>query len=158
MKIRPLAPKDRTRVHAILIDTRVFSIEEIEVAMELIDVVLNDSNQNDYKIDCMVDSQDRPLGYVCYGRVPMTRGTFDLYWIAVDPGFQGQGLGSRLVDFLEGVLRGTGGRMILADTSSIAEYEKTRRFYRDQGFREVARVSDYYDEGNDRITFCKRLA
>ena len=101
----------------------------------------------------MVDSQDQPLGYACYGRVPMTRGTFDLYWIAVPPGLQGQGIGSKLVDFLEGILRGTGGRMILADTSSIPEYEKTRQFYRKKGFREVAKISDYYDEGNDRITF-----
>ena len=158
MKIRPLAPKDRARLHSILIDTRVFSIEEIDVAMELVDIILKDPNQKDYKIDCMVDSQDQLLGYLCYGHVPMTRGTFDLYWIGVDPTFQGQGIGSRLVDFLEEVLRGTGGRMILADTSSIPEYEKTRQFYREKGFREVARVSDYYDEGNDRITFCKRLA
>jgi ribosomal protein S18 acetylase RimI-like enzyme len=158
MKTRPLAPKDRARLHSILIDTHAFSLEEIDVAMELIDIVLKDPNQRDYKIDCMADGQDRVLGYVCYGRVPMTRGTFDLYWIAVDPGFQGQGIGSRLMDSLEGVLRETGGRMILADTSSVPEYEKTRRFYREHGFREIARVSDYYDEGNDRITFCKRLA
>ncbi len=157
MQIRPLALRDRARLRSILIDTRAFSLEEIDVAMELIAVVLKDPNQKDYKIDCMVDSQDRPLGYVCYGPVPMTRGAFDLYWLAVDPGFQDQGIGSRLVDFMEGVLRGTGGRMILADTSSIPAYEKTRHFYWKKGFREVARVPDYYHEGNDRITFCKKL-
>ena len=157
MKIRPLTPKDRARIHSILVDSRAFSFEEIDVAMELVDIVLKDPNQEDYQIDCIVDSQDHPLGYVCYGRVPMTQGTFDLYWIAVDPELQGQGIGSRLVDFMEGALRGTGGRMILADTSSIPEYEKTRRFYREKGFQEVARISDYYHEGNDRITFCKRL-
>jgi ribosomal protein S18 acetylase RimI-like enzyme len=31
----------------------------------------------------------------------MAQGTFDLYWIAVDPDFQEQGAGSKLVGFLE---------------------------------------------------------
>ena len=31
---------------------------------------------------------------------PVTQGTFDLYWIAVDPDFQKQGVGSKLLDFL----------------------------------------------------------
>jgi ribosomal protein S18 acetylase RimI-like enzyme len=105
----------------------------------------------------MVDGQDQPTGYICYGPTPMTKGTFDLYWIVVDPKFQGQGIGSKLLDFLEKVLREKGGRIILAETSSIPEYEKTQRFYLEKGFREVARVPDYYDQGNDRITFCKRL-
>lgn len=36
-------------------------------------------------------------------------------------------------------------------------FEKTQRFYVKNGFNEVARVSDYYHPGNDRVTFCKKL-
>jgi ribosomal protein S18 acetylase RimI-like enzyme len=125
--------------------------------MELIDIALKDGSQKDYTVDCMVDDQDQATGYICYGLAPMTRGTFDLYWIVVDPSFQGMGIGSKLVDFLEGVVKGEKGRMILVETSSIPEYEKTLAFYRRRGFQEVARVPDYYHPGNDRITFCKRL-
>jgi ribosomal protein S18 acetylase RimI-like enzyme len=157
MKIRPLVLKDRAKLQSMLINSQAFTTEEVNVAMELIDIVLKDENQKDYKIYCMVDGQDQPTGYICYGPTPMTKGTFDLYWIVVDPKFQGQGIGSKLLDFLEKVLREKGGRIILAETSSIPEYEKTQRFYLEKGFREVARVPDYYDQGNDRITFCKRL-
>jgi ribosomal protein S18 acetylase RimI-like enzyme len=157
MKIRSFVPKDRARLHAMLIETRVFNQEEIDVAMELIDVVLRGENQNDYKIHCMVDDQDQAVGYICYGRTPMTQGTFDLYWISVDPNFQGQGIGSKLLDFLEERVREEGGRMILADTSTIPQYEKTKNFYLQNKFQEVASVPDYYYPGNDRITFCKRL-
>ena len=87
----------------------------------------------------------------------MTQGTFDLYWIVVDPDFQGKRIGSQLLDFSEKILGGRNGRMILADTSSIPEYEKARKFYLQNGFQEIARVNDYYSPGNDRITFCKRL-
>jgi ribosomal protein S18 acetylase RimI-like enzyme len=157
MEIRAFVPKDRGRLHSMLIEARVFTREEIDVAMELIDNVLKDERQKDYKIHCMVDGQDQPVGYICYGPTPMTEGTFDLYWIVVDPNFQGQGIGSKLLDFLEKVLKGMDGRMILAETSSIPEYEETQRFYLQKGFQEVGRVPDYYYPGNDRITYCKRL-
>jgi len=131
--------------------------EEIEVAMELIDIVLKEPHQKDYAINCMANDEDRAVGYICYGPVPMTQGTFDLYWIVVDPQFQRQGVGSRLLRFLEGVVKERKGRMILIDTSSTPEYESTHKFYLRHGFQEVARVPDYYHLGNDRITFCKRL-
>lgn len=157
MKIRALTERDREKLYSILVETQVFTREEIKVAMELIDIVLGDPNQEDYKIDCMANNDDQAIGYVCYGPVPMTQGTFDLYWIVVDPRSQGQGVGSKLLHFLEEVIRERKGRMILIDTSSIPQYEKTRKFYLRHGFQEVARVPDYYYPGNDRITFCKRL-
>jgi ribosomal protein S18 acetylase RimI-like enzyme len=157
MEIRQLILEDRAKLHSMLIETRVFTSEEIEVAMEVIDIVLKDQTQKDYHIHCMVDDQGQPIGYICYGPAPMTQGTFDLYWIVVDPDFQGQRIGYQLLGFLEGVLRGMNGRMVLADTSSIPEYEKAQKFYLQNGFQEVARVPDYYWPGNDRVTFCKRF-
>jgi len=157
MKIRPLVGKDRTALLSVLIKTRSFTSAEIDVAMELIDIVLKDPIQKDYHVYCMVDVQDQAIGYICYGPTPMAQGTFDLYWIAVDPDFQGQRVGSTLLNFLEEVLEAEGGRLILADTSTIPHYEKTQKFYLKNGFQEVARIPDYYHPGNDRITFCRRL-
>lgn len=157
MKIRSLVQKDRESLLTMLEETRAFTSQEIDVAMELIDIVLKDPNQKDYEIQCMVNDQDQPIGYICYGPAPMAQGTFDLYWIAVNPKIQGMGIGSRLLDFLEKMLRGKNGRMILADTSSIPSYKKTLRFYLKKGYQEVAKIPDYYSLGNDRITFCKRL-
>jgi ribosomal protein S18 acetylase RimI-like enzyme len=92
-----------------------------------------------------------------YSMLIETQGTFDLYWIVVDPQSQGQGVGPKLLRFLEGTLREKKRRMILIDTSSIPQYERTYKFYLRHGFQEVARVPDYYHPGNDRIAFCKRL-
>jgi ribosomal protein S18 acetylase RimI-like enzyme len=156
-KIRPLVEKDRARLLSMLIKTRAFTSEEMDVAMELIDVVLKDQTQKDYQIHCLVDDQDQAIGYICHGPAPMTQGTFDLYWIAVEPDFQDQGVGSKLLSFLEEVVRAKGGRMILADTSTIPQYEKTRKFYLRNGFQEVARIPDYYHPDNDRVTFCRKL-
>ncbi len=157
MNIRPLISEDRDGLWRMVIETGVFTDEEVGVAMELIDLVLWNESQKDYRIVCAVDDQNQPLGYICYGPVPLTQGTFDLYWIVIDPGVQGQKIGSKLLDYLEEQVRGLKGRMILADTSSIPPYEKAQGFYLKKGFQEVARISDYYWEGNDRITYCKKL-
>lgn len=140
-----------------VIETGVFTDEEVGVAVELIDIVLGNESQKDYRIVCAVDAQDRALGYICFGPVPMTRGTFDLYWIVIDPRAQGQKVGSELLDCMEEEVRRLRGRMILADTSSIPSYEKANGFYLKRGFKEVARIADYYWEGNDRITYCKKI-
>ena len=50
MDIRPLAQKDRGRLHSMLTSNLVFTSKEIDMAMELIDVVLKDPNQKDYEI------------------------------------------------------------------------------------------------------------
>jgi ribosomal protein S18 acetylase RimI-like enzyme len=155
--IRLLVQKDREKILAMLENIQYFTAEEIDVAMELVDIVLRDEKQRDYTIQCLVDHEDQPLGYVCYGPTPMTERTFDLYWIVVDPQYQSQGVGTKLLDFFEDTVRGMNGRMILIDTSSISPYEGVQRFYSEKGYREVARVPDYYWSGNDRITFCKKL-
>jgi ribosomal protein S18 acetylase RimI-like enzyme len=157
MKIRPLFEKDKATLLSMLTRTQSFTSGEIDVAVELIDTVLKDQIQKDYLIDCMVDDQNLAIGYICYGPTPMAQGTFDLYWIAVDPDFQGQGAGSKLIHFLEEGVKARGGRMILADTSTVPHFEKTQKFYVKNGFQEVARIPDYYHPGNDRITFCKRI-
>jgi ribosomal protein S18 acetylase RimI-like enzyme len=157
MRIRSVAAKDRPVLHSILFRTQAFTAEEISVALELIDITLKDTLQKDYYINCLVNDQDQCIGYICYGPAPMTRGTFDLYWIAVDPDFQKQGVGLKLIDFLERVIVRLKGRMILVETSTIPHYEKTKSFYLRAGFQEVERIPDYYRPGNDRVTFCKRL-
>ena len=85
--IRNLVEKDRKKIEKILVDTNNFNDEEIRVAMELIDIYLNDKGQKDYEI--FVDEEDNELkGYVCVGPRPLTVGTYDLYWIAVNPEVQ----------------------------------------------------------------------
>ena len=74
MKVRSLVEKDRARLLSMLIRTQAFTSEEMSVAMELIDLVLKDRIQKDYQIQCMVDDQDQPIGYICYGPAPMTQG------------------------------------------------------------------------------------
>jgi ribosomal protein S18 acetylase RimI-like enzyme len=96
-------------------------------------------------------------GYACFGSTPLTKGTWDLYWIAVDPAKQGEGIGRALLAAAEAAIRAEDGRMLLIETAGKASYQKTRAMYLACGYREVARVPEFYDVGDDKVIYGRRL-
>jgi ribosomal protein S18 acetylase RimI-like enzyme len=97
------------------------------------------------------------VGWICWGATPCTEGTWDLYWLAVDPAAQGHGVGSALVEEMENRLRGKA-RLIAVDTSGRPDYTPTRKFYLARGYKAVAIVPDFYAPGDDQVIFTKSLA
>lgn len=157
MLIRKLQRNDKDRIRTILIQTDVFKPEEIDVAMELIDEFLDKPEQKDYDMYCAVDEERAVIGYLCVGPTSMTAATYDLYWIAVDPGAQRKGIGATLNHFCEDHVKSIGGRLIVAETSSQSKYSKTRAFYLREGYSVAATIKDYYDVGDDLVIFTKYL-
>jgi ribosomal protein S18 acetylase RimI-like enzyme len=155
--IRALRRADRDPLLRILGATEVFSDDELGIARELIDIVLDRPGQRDYVIHVYEDDGG-VAGYYCVGPTPATDGTYDLYWIAVDPGRQGQGIGSQLMAHAEGLVRAMGGRLIIVETSSRPAYDPTRRFYRSADYEEVARIRGYYRRDDDLVVFAKYVS
>jgi GNAT superfamily N-acetyltransferase len=155
--IRSLHREDRESLRQLLIETAVFTAEEIAIALELIDSVLEKPEQRDYAIH-VYDEGAGALGYYCIGPTPATEGTFDLYWIAVKPSEHGKGIGGALNTHAEAWARSRGGRLIIAETSSRPTYERTRRFYLSQGYAELARIPEYYRVDDDLVVFGKYLS
>ncbi|NMC65121.1 MAG: GNAT family N-acetyltransferase [Acidobacteria bacterium] len=137
--------------------TRFFVPDEIKVAEELIDIYLSQPDQQDYQIVVIEDQSGKVTGYMTYGPTPLTEGTWDLYWIAVSPEVQGQGYGQLLVRYLENEVKKKGGRLVMIETSSQPKYLPTRKFYEKLGYREMARIPDFYRPGDDRVIFGKYL-
>ena len=94
---------------------------------------------------------------MCFGPTPLTQGTFDLYWIAVDPACCARGVGTRLLLAAEEVMRSQYGRLVLIETSSGGGYELTRQFYLKNGYTLAETIPDFYRPGEDRVTFTKYL-
>ena len=157
MNIRHAEQKDRDRIHAILLATDRFTDEEVRCAMELVDEWLTSPEKGDYIVQ-VADTGEVVPGYVCYGPTPLTDGVYDLYWIAVDPQYQGQGFGQVLLRFVENEVRRREGRMLLIETSSKDSYGPTLLFYERSGYDEISRIKDFYRIEDDKVVFCKRLA
>jgi ribosomal protein S18 acetylase RimI-like enzyme len=155
MTVRALQRGDRPFIERLLHETQVFTEAEIACALELIDIYLNAANQRDYLLFCAVDHEDHVFGYVCFGPTPLTDAVWDLYWIAVSPEKQKRGIGKLLLSFVETHVRAQTGRRLIIETSSLPRYEPTRIFYERHGYRELARIADFYAIGDDRIIYGK---
>lgn len=157
--IRPLVAADRGAVLGIVRRVGNFTADEVDVAMELVDEWLADGESSGYLTRVLADSDAVPSvrGYVCFGPTPMTEGTFDLYWIAVDPDDQGRGFGARLITATEEEVRARGGRLLLIETASQEAYAATIRFYERAGYVIESRIADYYRPGDDKLVFAKRF-
>ena len=161
ISIRPLAVNDLTTLRGLLRATGVFEDHEIRVAEELLTAAL--AGSPDYAVyvaDMQPGDAGGPptravMGYVCYGRNPVTDALFDVYWIAVDPSMQGQGAGRALLSHAEACVRRAGGRGLVIDTSSRAEYQPAHQLYARCGFQRVAEVPDYYKPGDSLILYMK---
>lgn len=156
--IRPLAAGDRARIAEILERVGKFNPAEVACALELVDSCLHNPNHPDYRVAVAESTSAGVCGYACWGPTPLTRGTYDLYWIAADPAVQGQGVGRALMSHVEASVRGLGGRLLVAETSSKDSYVGTVSFYRRLGYEEVSRIRDFYDRGDDRLVFVKRFS
>jgi len=154
--IRSLRREDREPIRQLLVETGVFTDEEIGIALELVDIVMDNPQQKDYIIRVCEDSGE-VLGYYCIGPTPATQSTFDLYWIATKPSGQRKGVGGALDEHAQNLIGSQGGKLVIAETSSQPKYEKTRRFYLTRGYTELSRIRDYYRIGDDLVVYGKYL-
>lgn len=154
--VRTLTPKDKPIIMKILSSLPEFKPFEVVIAEELIDSYLRDSVESGYHI-LVAEVDSTVAGYICYGPTPLTEGSWDIYWVAVDREKQGQGIGNALIASAEDKIREAQGRLIFVETSAKPEYEKTKLFYRHQGYETICQIPDFYAPGDDKLILQKRL-
>jgi ribosomal protein S18 acetylase RimI-like enzyme len=155
-EVRPMTDKDKPALIQMLRNITEFKPAEIDVAEEVINSYLSDSIRSGYYI-FVAEIGSSLAGYICYGPTPLTEGTWDIYWLAVAPDKQSQGIGKALLNLANGDIKEKRGRLTLIETSSKPEYETTRLFYQAQGYKIACRIADFYAPGDDKLVFQKRL-
>jgi D-alanine-D-alanine ligase len=148
---------DVSAIEEIVSSTGFFTPAEIAVAVELAEERLSKGAASGYFFIFAEDETARVLGYACYGPVPATETTFDLYWIAVHAGHQRGGLGRQLLTRAEAAVAAAGGLDVYIETSSRALYRPTQSFYGKAGYRLAAAFPDFYAPGDGKLVFVKRL-
>jgi GNAT superfamily N-acetyltransferase len=150
-----MQPQDKQPVLALIRATGMFTPAEVNVAEELIDIYLGVPEQQDYRTVVIESDRKDVAGYMSWGPTPLAEDAYDLYWMAVSPSEQGEGRGKELVRWLEAEVRKLNGRMIIIETSSQPLYHRTRQFYINLDYKEVARIPGYYRPGDDRVIYAK---
>jgi GNAT superfamily N-acetyltransferase len=154
--LRQLSVADRGRIEEITRAVGLFREDEIPVALEVFDHAAKEGGSPDY-IALGADLDGRLVGWICWGPTPCTLGTYDLYWMAVDPDLQGAGIGSALVAEMERRLDGLA-RLIIIETTGRPDYAATRSFYAGRGYRPVSIIPDFYAPGDDQVVFVKTVS
>jgi GNAT superfamily N-acetyltransferase len=156
MRSRELEASDIDDLMDIVKRTGVFTDEEVIVARDVLEEAVLGPDQTNYRsLVALLD--ERVVGYILWGRTPMTRQAYDLYWMAVDPDMHGRGIGRSLVESMEALINAEGGGIVRVETSGLPEYAATRVFYERTGYAEHNRIDDFYWPGNALCTHVKVL-
>ena len=153
-RLRLPRPEDREPLLKILSASRVFREAEIVIALEVFDDA-SQPLQTDYLSIC-AEVDARLAGWICWGATPCTEGTFDLYWIVVDPALHDRGIGSALLKAMEQRLP-SDARLVRIETSGRADYSSTAAFYLARGYHLAATLPDFYAPGDPQVIYMKRL-
>lgn len=148
--------EDLNKVSKLLSATGFFSADEIVIAIELVVERLHRGSSSGYEF-LFAEQAGHLLGYTCFGEIPCTKGSFDLYWIAVDPRYQGNGTGKMLLGKTEALIYKAQAQRLYVETSSRSQYAPTRAFYRRCGYRQEACLKDFYGPGDGKVIYSKVL-
>jgi len=153
---RGLLPSDRSPVLELLDSTGFFNPEELEVAMELVDDRISLGDASHYRF-LVAELDGAVSGYACWGPIPGTEESADLYWIAVGRRAQGRGVGRALLAEAERWMAERGRTRVYVETAGRALYEPTRAFYLACGYRIAAELEDFYAARDAKVIFLRVL-
>lgn len=148
---------DDDQVRRICHSTGVFSPEEVELAQELVRERLRIGLASGYYF-LLAEINGRLVGYSCFGPIPCTSASFDLYWMAVDKEWRHLGLGREILTRTEIEILALGGRCIFIETSSRLDYRPARAFYRRLGYQAEALLKDFYAPGDHKLILAKVIS
>lgn len=149
-------PEDISRVREIVLSTGFFRDDEIEVAVELIEERIKLGAASGYEF-LFVDYNHQAIAYSCFGLIPCSLISYDLYWIVTHADFRNKGIGKELMKATEKVVQEMGGKTIYIETSSKEQYLPTQKFYDKTNYLLKARFEDFYDYGDDKLVYIKKV-
>jgi ribosomal protein S18 acetylase RimI-like enzyme len=155
--IRPTVPADSEILVPLAQETGVFKPHEIRALGE----VLGDYHSTNHQLGhrCVTFEQaGQVLGFAYYAQAAMTDRTWYLWWIAVTRHTQARGIGGKLLKHIEEDITRLKGRVMFIETSSLAHYDLTRKFYLKHAYELAATLPDYYADGDHMMVFRKRFS
>jgi ribosomal protein S18 acetylase RimI-like enzyme len=157
MKIIPPNDGAGPEILAIVSKISQFSKEDQICIAELWQESLNSKTDPDRYHFLVAENDNKIVGFACFGHRPLTQGSYDFYWLGVDPEFQHQGIGHALMNAVEDKIKQAGGYLVILETSSMREYAFTRKAYQNFGYQQVAEIPDFYEPGDGLVIYVKRL-
>jgi len=152
MEIRSITQADIPALKAVLDTIELFPSAMLD--QMIADYLVNPDTQ---EIWFTAIQDDLPISIGYCAPEQMTLGTYNLYAIGVRDDLQGKGIGSKMMTYLEEDLRKKNQRILIVDTSGTDDFAQTRHFYKKLNYQQEAVIRDFWNEGDDKVVFRKRL-
>ena len=153
IEIRKVIKEDLPSLKEVLDSSELFPSEYLD---NMISDYLNNPSSKDLWFTSVQDNKPISIAYCAPEK--LTEGTYNLYAIAIRKELQGKGIGKAMMNFIEKKLSESSVRVLIVDTSSDESLTLTRKFYKDLGYNHEATIRDFWQEGEDKIIFWKKLA
>ncbi len=149
-------PGDDLIVREIVESTGFFYDIEVPVAVELVTDRIAEGPACSYRF-IFAETGGRTVAYSCFGHIMGTEGAWDLYWIVTHHDFRGMGIGKKLLAQTHQFVRDEGGRLLIAETSTMEKYLPTRHFYEQNGYTLEATLADFYKPCDGKAVYIIRF-
>lgn len=155
IRYEPVA-EDVEQIRSLVEATGFFRPDEVEIARELVQERLEKGPESGYYF-VIAQQAGKVIGYGCYGPIPCTLTSYDIYWIAVSPDLQGRGLGKIILTEMERLMNESGGIRAYVETSMQVRYASTRSFYERCGYNCDVILDDFYAPGDGKAIYSKTV-
>ncbi|WP_141399189.1 GNAT family N-acetyltransferase [Curtobacterium sp. 'Ferrero'] len=154
LTIAPYSSTDRAAVVSVMVGTGMFADEDAAFLEDVLDQHAGADGDGSRCLVARVD--DAVVGAALARAEEATDRVWDLTMIGVRPDRQRDGVGVALMRAVEAALADAA-RLVVVRTSSTAQFAGARGFYDRLGYDEVARVADYWTDGDDLVVFRRDL-
>jgi ribosomal protein S18 acetylase RimI-like enzyme len=151
-EIRKVTIEDVNGLKEVVESSDLFPPEYLD---DMISDYFNNPETEDIWFTYLIDNNPVAIGYCAPEK--FTNGTYNLYAIGVKKELQGKGIGHKMMGFIETLLRDNENRVLIVETSGSGHYKLTRQFYHKLGYRQEAIIKDFWNEGEDKVIFWKKL-
>jgi ribosomal protein S18 acetylase RimI-like enzyme len=151
-KIRAVLKKDIESLKKVVDSSELFPSEYLE---KMISDYFNNKDTQDIWFTYIVDNTPKAIGYCVPEK--LTNGTYNLLAIGVSRDIQRNGIATEMMDYIEQQLKYKDGRILIVETSSDNAQIGARNFYQKIGYTEMAIIKDFWNDGEDKIVFWKKL-
>ena len=154
---REIIPSDADSIKKILKSSGFFYNFEIDSGVELALDTISRGRHETGMYFLFLEEEGKVIGFSCYGQGECSVSSWIVYWICVDDAYRGKGMGTILLKETEKCIAyQPAGEICWIETSARDLYAPTRAFYLRKGYEEVARLKDFYNQGDDKIVYRKK--
>lgn len=151
-KIKAVTKSDLNGLKKVVDSSELFPSEYLD---EMISDYFNNPDTQDIWFTYIVNNTQVAIGYCVPEK--LTDGTYNLLAIGVSQDIQRKGIASKMMNYIEQLLKKKDGRILIVETSSDDAQIGARKFYEKIGYTQMAVIKDFWKEGEDKIVFWKKL-